>query len=87
MLAKVVGGRAGLDKARKWKIWQSGTRPHACATTIEYRTGDSQMEVDNNFRAMLEKFTEHTLIEFHGSIELVGHNPRAARDGARCVQF
>jgi hypothetical protein len=49
--------------------------------TLRIGTGDSQMDVDNGFRAVLEKFIEFDkvhLIKSHGSIELVGHNPRAA---------
>ncbi len=55
-----VNGRCGLNKTRKWKIWQSGTGPPACDTIIERLAGDSQMDVDNGFRALLEKFMEHT---------------------------
>jgi hypothetical protein len=48
------------DEARKWKIWQSGIRPPACDTMIERLTGDSQMDVEVSFRALLEKIIEHT---------------------------
>jgi hypothetical protein len=70
--------RADLDEARKWKIWQSSSRPSACDTTIEIRTGASQMDVEHGLRTVPEKFIKHTLIKSHGPIELVGHNPRAA---------
>ena len=40
------------------------------------------MDVDDGMRTMLEKIIEHhpgiLLIKSHGSLELVGHNPRAA---------
>jgi hypothetical protein len=58
-LCKIVLRMA--DEARKWKIWQSGIRPPACDTMIERLTGDSQMDVEVGFRALLEKIIEQTL--------------------------
>ncbi len=55
-----ANGRCGLNKPRQWKIWQSGTGPPACDTMIELLAEDSQMDVDDGFRALLEKFIEHT---------------------------
>jgi len=56
-----ANSRFGLNEARKWKIWQSGTRPPACDTMIERLTGDSQMDVGDGcrVRALLEKINEH----------------------------
>jgi hypothetical protein len=54
-----ANSRFGLNEARKWKIRQSGTRPPACDTMIESLAGDSQMDVEDGFRALLEKINEH----------------------------
>ncbi len=35
--------------------------PPACNTMIERRTGDSHMDVEDGFRALLEKINEHTV--------------------------
>ncbi len=54
-----ANSRCALNEARKWKIWESGIRPPACNTMIERFTGDSQMDVEDGFRALLEKSIEH----------------------------
>ena len=53
-------GRCGLNEARKWKIWQSRTRPPACDTMIERLTRDLHIYVEDGFRALLENIIEHT---------------------------
>ncbi len=53
--------RFGLNEASKWKIWQSGTSFSAFDTKIERRAGDSQMDVDDGLRAVLEKVVEQTI--------------------------
>jgi hypothetical protein len=55
-----ANSRCGLNEARKWKIWQSGSGLPACDTMIERLTGYSQMDVEDGCRALLEKIMEHT---------------------------
>ncbi len=55
-----ANSRCGLNEARKWKIWQSGSGLPACDTKIEHLTGDSQMDIKDDCRALLEKIMEHT---------------------------
>ena len=54
-----ANSRCGLNEARKWKIWQSGSGLPACDTMIERLTGYSQMDVGDGCRALLEKIMEH----------------------------
>ncbi len=54
---------SGLNEARKWKIWQSCTTLSACDAKIERRAGDSQMDVGDGQRAILEKFVEQPFEE------------------------